>query len=130
MSCAQKTDVRPEQGMIGYWYGESEKDGRKQKWFIHRSDYGTFSIHFKFYSKDFLVKWYKEYGTWRITNGIYSTATTKLEDENGFFYPDSPDKIYHGQYQLLELTKDVFRYKEIKSNEIYQVKRVQQDFEF
>lgn len=133
VGCLPTKSLSPEQTLAGDWHGEfREKKNPDEwhEWVVHRTDYGTFNIHFKFYTGKFLVKWYKEYGTWKYDNGYYQADTIKLEDEKGFFYPKTADQIYHARYQILNLSNRSFEYKDVKSGDVFQVKRIPTDYKF
>ena len=115
------------QALEGKWFGEAFQPAlnTKAKWLMNRRNDGTFHITFaKYDSKQKLISKQTEEGTWSYQAYLYATATTKIDGE----VVDVKDESYQDLYEIEDFTDGVMKYRHFKSGQLFQSKRVPNDF--
>jgi hypothetical protein len=113
--------------MVGYWYGSSVIPEQKlnRKWVVHLEASGKFKIFFKEYKNKYLLKTWSESGSWDLRGTIHSTTIHRIIMEDGsVITPDTPDGVYYDEYEVLEMNNKMLKYRNIKTDFVYTVKRV------
>jgi hypothetical protein len=113
--------------ITGYWYGSSVIPEQKlnRKWIVHLEVSGKFKIFFKEYNKKQLLKSWTESGTWDLRGTIHSTTIHRIVMGDGSVVtPDTPDGVFYDEYEVLEINDKILKYRNIKNDVVYTVKRV------
>ncbi len=122
------TSVTPTaENLVGKWFGEDFQAVAKSKakWLMNRRNDGTFHITFAIYDDNQKVKKMQtEEGTWSYRGGLYATVTTKIDEK----FVDAGDDVYKDSYEIKEFSESGMKYLHLKSGQIFQSKRVADDF--
>ncbi|MBC5763567.1 hypothetical protein [Ramlibacter albus] len=118
-----QTHSDPEKKAAGTWYGEYQPAPRQalQRFVTTRAADGTFTLHARMYENGKVVAELKNRGLWGVSNGMYFTVTTEVND-----LPTEarkPDVI--NAYLVQKLEGDEFEYMHVASGNRFRVKRVE-----
>jgi hypothetical protein len=108
---------------VGTWYGEYQPAPRQalQRFITTRSADGTFVLHARMYDNGRLVADLRNSGLWGVSNGMYFTVTTEVNDRRT--EARTPEVI--NAYLVQKLDGDDFEYVHVASGNRFRVKRVE-----
>lgn len=117
--------------LVGKWFGEVEiAGGGKRKWIIERYSNGTYQAHYRVFTEDGQIKDAVEAGHWGVSGTVFFSINRAMRPLDGRFRDTDPaDPKYYDAYEIIELTNHVFRFKHAESNEKFEMKKVDDDFE-
>jgi len=117
--------------LLGWWYGEAKtKEGGKRLQITDRSVDGTFKVEFRIIEGSGKVWDQTEVGLWGISGPVYFTITKGWVGGGRFLPADPTQATFYDAYEILELSKDKFRYKHFAIGDEYTMKRVSDSFSF
>jgi hypothetical protein len=119
------TPSESEQMMVGTWYGEFAPDPSKpvQRFVTTRNADGSYSIHARLYQNGKVIGELRNRGLWGLSNGMYFTVTTEVDDKKTD--PRIPDVI--NAYLVQALAGNNFEYVHVASGNRFKVVRVPPD---
>ena len=116
--------------LIGKWYLEQPRsDGTTVRSLSTKNSDGTERIEFQIVYTDGMISESSEMAIWGISGDIYFTVVRELEwnGEPEEVSPEDPSKYL--AYRVLKLTEEEFEYQTIVTGNIFQARRVPDDFE-
>ncbi len=117
--------------MIGTWYGNQPvKSGGVRQHIMTRNPDGTYFVRARHVTSSGINPMQAEAGVWGIVGPVYfSIFRGWLEGET--IYPSDPQDPYnYDAYEVIMLSPEIFRYKSYSSGTVFEVLRVDEDFEF
>lgn len=117
--------------LVGKWFGEAPtNDGGRRLQIIQRDADGTFKVSFRVIEPSGKVFEQTELGLWGISGSVYFTITRAWIEGERVLKADPTDASLDDAYDVLELTKERFRYRSVQSNNEFSLSRVADSFEF
>ena len=117
--------------LVGKWLGDQPtKEGGSRKWLVERRPDGKYLIQFRVTNSDGSILEQTEVGEWGVSGNIYFSIFKGWIDNGNFIPSDSSDSYNQDAYEIIKLTEQQFRYKNLDSGNEYTVKRVPNDFVF
>lgn len=117
--------------MVGYWYGEhAQENGGLIMWVTTRNADGTYQEHFRECRNGRQVREQKEYGAWKLRNGVEFVTTYLLQDRAGSFRPEAPGGFYVDPYLIVTLSEREMIAQNQETGIRYRSHRVYRDYVF
>jgi hypothetical protein len=112
-----------EKKAVGTWYGEYSAAPRPgvQRFVTTRSADGTFTVHARMYENGRMIADLTNRGLWGVSNGMYFTVTTEVNDRKT--EARTPEVI--NAYLVQKLEGDEFEYMHVASGNRFRVRRVE-----
>jgi len=116
--------------MIGTWYGSQiVKGGGSYSWISNKTGDGNYSLETRFVLPGGEVKEKIEFGDWGAGSKIYFSIYRGDEINGKYHYNEEMGPYYVDIYNILEISEDSLKYQNVESGEVYQVKKVPDDFQ-
>jgi len=117
--------------MLGHWFGESPtKDGGRRMQIVERRRDGTMTIRFRVIDAAGKVHEQTQVEIWGISGPIYFTIMRGWLEGMRFDPADPTQSYNYDAYEILELTRQTFRYRHFTTGSAYRIDRVAPDFDF
>ena len=117
--------------MVGTWFGEAKtKDGGSRMHIVQRKEDGSAVILFRAFEPDGTVQNSAEVNHWGLDGDIYFSMTRGWLNNSGFKPADITRAYFYDAYKVISLSEEKFEYQHIVSGNRYEVKRVEDGFQF
>ncbi len=105
----------------GRWYGFGYQPawGFATQWIAQRLPNGDLQVEFRRYENCQLVLQQVERGSWMVEGSRYSSLIVQVDGQSAMRVED---------YELLDQQGDIVRYRHLRSGQVFQARRVTQDF--
>jgi hypothetical protein len=116
--------------LVGLWFGDSvTKSGGRKMHIVERYADGTMRIRFRVIEAEETIE-QGEVAFWGISGPVYFSIT-KGWIEDGKIIPADPTQSYfYDAYEIINLTKEKFRYRHFSTGNEYEITKVDSSFEF
>ena len=116
--------------LIGRWYRKQlTKDGGVSEELTQMNADGSYLFQFKFSHEGVVTNTYVESGLWGISGGYHFTFALAEGHSNEEMWPVDPeDHKNYWVYKVLELSQSNFRYQTVATGDIFELRRVADDF--
>ena len=115
--------------LIGSWYlDQTRSDGSTFRSKATLADDGLAEIEFLIHYTDGTTLSSSEYGYWGVSGDVYFTIIREASDGNERYDVSPFDAEYYLAYRILELSDESFRYQTIVTGNVFESRRVPENF--
>jgi len=115
--------------LIGSWYlDQTRSDGSAVRSKAMLADDGLAEIEFLVHYTDGTTLSSREYGYWGVSGDVYFTIIRERSDGSERYDVSPLDADYYLAYRVLELTDESFRYQTIVTGNIFESRKVPDNF--